>query len=90
LWSLYANLAEARKAIRFVRLAMSNGALPRIGPGETFVAATTIEGRPTPPAVLPPNVTSGTIRPLGVHNWNEAPDQTEQDPSGEPTRLKGD
>lgn len=90
LWSLYANLAEARKAIRFVRLGMSNGALPRIGSGEPFVAATTIEGRPMPPVVLPPDVSSGTIRPLGVHNWNETPDQAGQDSPGEPTRLKGD
>jgi 4-diphosphocytidyl-2-C-methyl-D-erythritol kinase len=90
MWSLYANLAEARKAVRFVRLAAGNGALPTIGAGEPFVAATTIESRPTPPPALPPDVTSGTIRPLGVQKWNEAPDVGRHDPSGEPTTLKGD
>lgn len=51
LWALYPTLAEARKAVRFVRLAAVNGTLPFVGSGEPFVAATTIAGRSTPPAV---------------------------------------
>jgi hypothetical protein len=84
LWVLYPNVAEARKAVRFVRLAATDGSLPRIGTLEPFVAATTIEVRPVPPAVQPTGETSGTIRPLTVHNWN---DKTDND---EPTKLKGD
>ncbi|HEX7591467.1 MAG TPA: hypothetical protein VF375_05900 [Candidatus Limnocylindrales bacterium] len=84
LWALYANVADACKAVRFVRLAATDGSLPRIGTLEPFVAATTIEVRPVPPAVQPTGETSGTIRRFTVHNWT---DKTDND---EPTKLKGD
>jgi 4-diphosphocytidyl-2-C-methyl-D-erythritol kinase len=44
-WVLYDSLAAARKAVRFVRLAVADGRLPSIGEGEPFVDATTIHGR---------------------------------------------
>ena len=84
LWALYANLADARKAVRFVRLAAANGTLPLVGIGEPFAAATSIEVRPTPPPAQPEGETSGTIRPRTVHNWNDKPDPDE------PRKLKGD
>ena len=77
LWSLYATLAEARKAVRFVRLAAANGTLPLVGAGEPFVAATTIAGRPSPPAAQPRIHGTGTIRPRTVHNDFDAADPTE-------------
>ncbi len=51
-WVLYASLAEARRAARFVRVGICNGTLPAIGDGEPFVAATTIfpSGRHVGPA----------------------------------------
>ena len=72
MWSLYPTLAEARKAVRFVRLAAVNGTLPLIGTGEPFASATTIAGQPTPPEALPDDGREGTIRPRSVHNWHEA------------------
>jgi 4-diphosphocytidyl-2-C-methyl-D-erythritol kinase len=39
-WVLYPSLATARKAGRFVRLAIREGTLPTAGDGEPFVAAT--------------------------------------------------
>ena len=84
LWALYENVAEARKAVRFVRLAATDGSLPQLGALEPFVAATTIDVRPMPPEAQPVGETSGTIRRLTVHNWD---DRTEND---EPTKLKGD
>lgn len=72
MWSLYATLADARKAVRFVRLAAVNGTLPLLGTGEPFVAATTIAGRPMTLEVQPGGVQEGTIRPRSVHNWNDA------------------
>jgi hypothetical protein len=41
-WVLYPSLAAARVAARFVRLGIVNGALPRLGDGDPFVAASTI------------------------------------------------
>jgi 4-diphosphocytidyl-2-C-methyl-D-erythritol kinase len=84
LWALYENVAEARKAVRFVRLAVADGSLPQLGTLEPFVAATTIDVRPTPPEAQPVGETSGTIRRLTVHNWD---DNTDND---EPTKLKGE
>ena len=68
LWSLYPSLAEARKAVRIVRLAAVNGTLPLVGTGEPFVAATTIAGRHSPPEAQPVSDGPGTIRPRTVHN----------------------
>ena len=82
LWSLYATLAEARKAVRFVRLAAVNGTLPAVGSGEPFVAATTIAGRSTPTAVSPPDGTTGTIRPRTVHNGLDAAEHGPDEPAG--------
>jgi 4-diphosphocytidyl-2-C-methyl-D-erythritol kinase len=81
LWALYPSLAEARKAVRFVRLAAVNGTLPLVGNGEPFVAATTIAGRSILPAVSPPNDTTGTIRPRTVHNGFDANDRGPDDPA---------
>ena len=82
LWALYPSLAEARKAVRFVRLAAVNGTLPPVGSGEPFVAATTIAGRSTPPAVSPPDGTTGTIRPRTVHNGFDAAEHGPEEPAG--------
>jgi 4-diphosphocytidyl-2-C-methyl-D-erythritol kinase len=41
-WVLYPSLATARKAARFVRLAIRDGSLPEIGDGAPFVAVGTI------------------------------------------------
>jgi 4-diphosphocytidyl-2-C-methyl-D-erythritol kinase len=82
LWSLFPTLAEARKAVRFVRLAAVNGTLPLVGSGEPFVAATTIDGRSTPPAVSPPDGTTGTIRPRTVHNGFDAAEHGPEEPAG--------
>jgi 4-diphosphocytidyl-2-C-methyl-D-erythritol kinase len=68
LWSLYPTLAEARKAVRVVRLAAVNGTLPLIATGEPFVAATTIAGRHSSPAAQLVAEGAGTIRPRTVHN----------------------
>lgn len=90
LWSLYPTLAEARKAVRFLRLAAVNGTLPLIGSGEPFVAATTIAGRSMPPSVSLPDGTTGTIRPRTVHNdfdaWAHGPDE----PAGQPANSNGE
>jgi 4-diphosphocytidyl-2-C-methyl-D-erythritol kinase len=82
LWALYPTLAEARKAVRFVRLAAVNGTLPLVGSGEPFVAATTIAGRSRPPAVSPPDGTTGTIRPRTVHNGFDAAEHGPEEPAG--------
>lgn len=89
LWSLYPSLAEARKAVRFVRLAAVNGTLPLVGAGEPFVAAATIEGRPMPPTVQLTDGPTGTIRPRTVHNWR-ADQHGPDEPAREPTESKGD
>jgi 4-diphosphocytidyl-2-C-methyl-D-erythritol kinase len=44
-WVLYDSLVSARKAARFVRLAVGDGRLPAIGEDEPFIDATTIHGR---------------------------------------------
>jgi len=90
LWSLYQNLAEARKAARFVRLAAVNGTLPLLGSGEPFVAATTIAGRSTPPASPLPEGPTGTIRPRTVHNGFDAGRPGPDVPADGPAETKGD
>ena len=81
LWALYRTLAEARKAVRFVRLAAVNGTLPLVGSGEPFVAATTIAGRSAPPAVSLPDGTTGAIRPRTVHNGFDVNEHVPDDPA---------
>ncbi len=44
-WVLFDSLASARKAVRFVRLAVADGRLSSPGEGDPFVEATTIYGR---------------------------------------------
>ena len=90
LWSLYPTLAEARKAVRFVRLAVADGTLPLIGAGEPFVAATTIAGRPMPPPPLFPGRATGAIRPRTVHNESGPNGQGHDEPAVEPVESKGD
>jgi 4-diphosphocytidyl-2-C-methyl-D-erythritol kinase len=89
-WSLYASLAEARKAVRFVRLAAVNGTLPLIGAGEPFMAATTIAGRPTPPEAQPVGSSEGAIRPRSVHNWEDTEEHGPGEPAEGHMELKGD
>lgn len=90
LWALYPTLIEARKAVRFVRLAAVNGTLPFLGAGEPFVAATTIAGRPTAPAEQSEGGASGTVRPRSVHNWYEADEPASGDPTEGQMDSKGD
>jgi 4-diphosphocytidyl-2-C-methyl-D-erythritol kinase len=90
LWALYPTLIEARKAVRFVRLAAVNGTLPILGSGEPFIAATTIAGRPTAPAEQFEGGTSGTVRPRSVHNWYDADEPASGDPTEAQMDSKGD
>jgi 4-diphosphocytidyl-2C-methyl-D-erythritol kinase len=81
-WVLYPTLADARKAVRMVRLGIARGTLPTMGEGETFVAATEFAGQlPSPPRdrVRPEdqphagNPNQGrAIRPHSVHNTTNA------------------
>jgi 4-diphosphocytidyl-2-C-methyl-D-erythritol kinase len=41
-WALYGSLAAARKAARFLRLAIREGRLPAVGDGHPFIEATTV------------------------------------------------
>jgi 4-diphosphocytidyl-2-C-methyl-D-erythritol kinase len=88
LWALYPTLADARKAARFVRLAVVNGTLPLVGAGEPFVAATTIAGRYQPPTMQPVVDTTGTIRPRTVHNGSGGRPLRDE-PVAEPGDPKG-
>ena len=56
-WVLYPSLAAARVAARFVRLGIVNGALPRLGDGDPFVAASTI--LPGEPHAAPSDLQNG-------------------------------
>ena len=81
-WVLYSTLAEARKAVRMVRLGIARGNLPALGEGETFVAATEIAGpasAPTRDRVRWEDRPDGdavhrgrAIRPHSVHNTANA------------------
>ena len=90
MWSLYASLSEARKAVRFVRLAAVNGTLPLVGTGEPFVVATTIAGRPMLPEAQPADREEGTIRPRSVHNWEDAGEHGSGEPAEGYMKSKGD
>ena len=90
LYSLYPTLAEARKAVRFVRLAAVNGTLPLVGAGEPFVAATTIAGRPRLPAPPPENGRPAATRPRTVHNGFDAGDPGLEGPAEERIEPKGE
>jgi 4-diphosphocytidyl-2-C-methyl-D-erythritol kinase len=90
LWSLYPTLAEARKAVRLVRLAAVNGTLPPTGTGEPFVAATAIAGRHPQPAAETGDGAAGTIRPRTVHNEFTTRRHDADDRAAEPGDTKGD
>ena len=90
LWSLYPTLAEARKAVRFVRLAVANGTLPLLGAGEPFVGATTIACRPMPPRPPLQGRTTAATRPRTVHNGSSAGGHGHGESASESVESKGD
>jgi len=67
-WILYPTLADARKAGRSVRIALSDGSLPSVGIGEPFVAATAIMPPHLPPSDVQPAIAGRTYGPRTVHN----------------------
>lgn len=90
LWSLYPNLAEARKAVRFVRLAAVNGTLPLVGVGEPFIAATTIAGPASPHLARPADDTAVITRPRTVHNAPSPDRRRRGAPGTGPEETKGE
>src|ERR1035437_7492359 len=93
-WVVYPTLAEARKAVRMVRLAVARGNLPTFGDGELSAVATAIAGRFAPPAVQAngqPSVHADRAnRPRTVHNGASADAHPPGDSAGEPLAPKGD
>ncbi len=93
LWSVYATLDEARRAMKKVRQAVAGGSLPAVGDGEPFIAATLIAARPlawrpagpqtdaSPPE--PPDLPLAG-RPRAVHNWPDAGKRGPHDPGRPP------
>ncbi|MGD0863229.1 MAG: hypothetical protein ABSA21_10790, partial [Candidatus Limnocylindrales bacterium] len=75
-WVLYPSLATARRAAHLVRLGIRDGALPPIGDGEPFVAATAFvtAAAVQPAPVSPPGIASSaggsaaTLIRVGAHN----------------------
>jgi 4-diphosphocytidyl-2-C-methyl-D-erythritol kinase len=89
-WVLYPTLAEARKAVRLVHLAVARGNLPSIGDGEPFVAATAIVDL-TEMAVLPAANRSGSAdRPRTLHNGPDAGAHPQGGSTNEPPSPHGD
>jgi 4-diphosphocytidyl-2-C-methyl-D-erythritol kinase len=93
-WVMYPTLAEARKAVRMVRLAVARGNLPTLGDGELSAVATAIAGQFAPPAVQANGqrvVHVGRAnRPRTVHNGASADAHPPGDSAGEPLAPKGD
>jgi 4-diphosphocytidyl-2-C-methyl-D-erythritol kinase len=93
-WVMYPTLAEARKAVRLVRLAVARGNLPTLGDGELFAVATAIAGPLAPPDVPRDDrrvVHAGRAdRPRTVHNGSSADAHPPGDSAGEPLAPKGD
>ncbi len=89
-WVLYATLAEARKAVRLVRLAVARGGLPILGDGETFAVATAIAGPPLPPAVQLEGRPGRVNGPRTVHNGFSADTHPRGGSAVEPLESKGD
>jgi 4-diphosphocytidyl-2-C-methyl-D-erythritol kinase len=97
-WVLYPTLAEARKAVRLVRLAIGRGSLPILGDGETFVAATDIAGPFLPPQVTSAGPSDGrrgiptdrANRPHSVHNGINADVHPGGGSADQPHTPKGD
>jgi hypothetical protein len=91
---MYETLAEARKAVRMVRLAVARGNLPTLGDGELSAVATTIAGQFAPPAVQANG--QGVVhvgranRPRTVHNGSSADVRPTSGSAGEPFAPKGD
>ncbi len=93
LWSVYATLDEARRAMKKVRQAVTGGSLPAVGDGEPFIAATLIAAQPlawrpagpqtdaSPPE--PPDLPLAG-RPRAVHNWPDAGKRGPHDPGRTP------
>src|ERR1035437_1055059 len=93
-WVMYSTLAEARKAVRMVRLAVARGNLPTLGDGELSAVATAIAGQFASPAVRADG--QGVVhvgranRPRTVHNGASADAHPPGDSAGEPLAPKGD
>lgn len=90
LWVLYPSLADAHKAVRFVRLGAVNGTLPLVGVGEPFIGATTIAGRTSPPVAQSTDGTTDTIRPRTVHNGFGGKELSRGEPAADPDETKGE
>jgi 4-diphosphocytidyl-2-C-methyl-D-erythritol kinase len=93
-WVMYPTLAEARKAVRMVRLAVARGNLPTLGDGELSAVAVAIAGQFAPPAVQANGqrvVHVGRAnRPRTVHNGASADAHPPGDSAGELLAPKGD
>src|SRR5450830_539503 len=93
-WVMYPTHAEARKAVRMVRLAVARGNLPTLGDGELSAVATAIAGQFAPPAVQANGrrvVHVGRAnRPRTVHNGASADAHPPGDSAGEPLAPNGD
>ena len=97
-WVMYSTLAEARKAVRMVRLAVARGNLPTLGDGELSAVATAIAGPFAPPAEQSNGRPEGqhfvhagrANRPRTVHNGSSADAHPPGDSAGEPLAPKGD
>jgi 4-diphosphocytidyl-2-C-methyl-D-erythritol kinase len=97
-WVIFATLAEARKAVRLVRLAVARGSLPTLGEGDLFAVATAIAGPFAPPAVQLHDQPDGqpvvrsvrANRPRTVHNGPGADAHPQGSSAGEPLEPKGD
>jgi 4-diphosphocytidyl-2-C-methyl-D-erythritol kinase len=97
-WVMYATLAEARKAVRLVRLAVARGSLPTLGDGDLFAVATAIAGPLALPAVQlhgqqdrqPVDHSVRANRPRTVHNGPGADAHPQGGSAGEPLEPKGD
>ncbi len=97
-WVMYATLAEARKAVRLVRLAVARGQLPTLGGGELSAVATAIASPFNPRAVSTSGQPDGqhlvqagrANRASTVHNGSSAEAHPPGDSAGEPLAPKGD
>lgn len=97
-WAMYATLAEARKAVRLVRLAVARGNLPTLGDGDLFAVATAIAGPFAPRAVQFHDHQDGqrVVHSVGanrsrtVHNGPGADAHPQGSSAGEPLEPKGD
>jgi 4-diphosphocytidyl-2-C-methyl-D-erythritol kinase len=93
-WVMYPTLAEARKAVRMVRLAVARGSLPILGDGELSAIATTMAGpmaAPTVQRTARRDVHFGRADgPRTVHNGYGADVRSPGGSADEPPAPKGD